>query len=219
MKTNLKVFAVRLRKSGFSVSEIAEKLRISKSTASLWLRDIIISKTASTRLYHRVEQGRLRGVQNKQAKIRAAQKQNFLEAHLLIDNNRNIIERQEISKIICALLYWCEGYKGSKGSLAFTNSDPRLVALFLKLFRRSFDLKEKKFRACLHLHPYHFEKNQIEFWSRVTKIPKIQFFKSFNKKNGGVIIRENYPGCISVRYHDMKITRQITSLAEVFMGA
>lgn len=47
-KFELKHRASQLRKSGASVSEIATQLGISKSTASLWCRDIVLTKKSAT---------------------------------------------------------------------------------------------------------------------------------------------------------------------------
>jgi orotate phosphoribosyltransferase-like protein len=42
--------AIALRKRGYSVKEIAEKLHIAKSTSSLWVREIKLNKKAQQRL-------------------------------------------------------------------------------------------------------------------------------------------------------------------------
>ncbi len=46
----LKNQAIFLRKKGFSLKEIAEKLKISKSTASYWLQYIFLNQKAQKRL-------------------------------------------------------------------------------------------------------------------------------------------------------------------------
>ena len=70
---------------------------------------------------------------------------------------------------------------------------------------------EKKFSAFLHLHNYHNQVLQRQYWSKITKIslPRILIF---HKKNSAKNIRERYPGCISVRYHDIKLAKEIEFL-------
>lgn len=59
----------------------------------------------------------------------------------------------EIQKLLCAVLFWAEGSKN--GTIKFTNSDPKMISVFLKLFRATFEIDEKKLRAIVHIHEYH----------------------------------------------------------------
>jgi orotate phosphoribosyltransferase-like protein len=45
--------AIKLRKNGYSLKEISEKLNIAKSTASVWLRNIKLTQKAKKRLKKR----------------------------------------------------------------------------------------------------------------------------------------------------------------------
>jgi len=55
----LKEKAINLRMEGYSVKEISDKLSISKSTSSIWVRDLILNEKAKQRLIVR----RLNGYQ------------------------------------------------------------------------------------------------------------------------------------------------------------
>jgi hypothetical protein len=92
------------------------------------------------------------------------------------------------------------------------NADPEMIKYFLCAFRNSFNLKENKFRALIHLHKYHNAKKQLKFWSNITKIPANQFNKPYLKKNTGKNKKENYPGCISIRYYDKKVFKELVSV-------
>ena len=48
-------------------------------------------------------------------------------------------------------LYAGEGSK-SRGSLKFANSDPRMIATYLRWLRRFFDVDESRLRLRLYLH-------------------------------------------------------------------
>lgn len=50
---DIKEKAIHLRKSGYSLKEIAQKLDIAKSTASMWLDNILIPPSAQKRLQKR----------------------------------------------------------------------------------------------------------------------------------------------------------------------
>jgi hypothetical protein len=121
-----------------------------------------------------------------------------------------------MGKFICALIYYCEGAKDKTGGVGFTNSDPKLIKVFLMLLRNNYNIDESKFRICMHLHEYHNFEQQIKFWSKVTNIKKGQFIKPYNKPNTGKRIKEGYQGCLSVKYHSSDLQKQLLMTAEAF---
>lgn len=212
MKLELKNKAVGMREKGYSLSEIAAALNISKSTASLWLRNIFLNKSAQERINKRKEKGRSFMMQRRQ-ELKKQLIQN------LLDKNKKTVDnfgrQKEEMKAMCSLLYWCEGNKNSN-TLQFTNSDPLMVTAFLYLLRKSFNIEERKFRVCLHLHDYHDENKQKKFWSKLMEIPETQFIKSYRKPHTGKNKRKGYPGCVSLRYHDYKIANELEIIYKLF---
>lgn len=207
--------AIRLRKRGFSLKEISEKLGIAKSTASVWLRNVNLDEKARERLKKRQLLGYyktqlLRRERKKKLMKKYANKAGKHLSRIKIDKT--------INKLLCSLLYWCEGAKSNDMSVRFVNSDPLMISAFLKLLRKSFTIDEKKFRAILHLHDYHNEKRQIRYWSKVTKIPSGQFNKTYRKPNTKKRIRDNDPGCIAIYYHDASIARRLISMYNIFVN-
>ena len=214
MKHNLKLKerAISLRKKGFSFREISEILYISKSTASLWLRNIKLSASARQRISKLGVNGRNKGIETNRAK---RETENDTIRNKVVKYFSNSIQSKIEPKIACALLYWGEGtkYDGNK-SVSFMNADPEMIKYFLCVFRVAFELEEKKFRALIHLHEYHDIKKQIRFWSNITKIRINQFNKSYLKKNTGKNKKIGYPGCISIRYSDIKIYKELMFIIE-----
>jgi len=200
---------VNLRKRGFSLREISERLRVSKSSVSVWARNIPLSEKAKSEIVRKQRDGRQRGIESSRTKKR-------VEENMTLISVRSALGALSFdplqSKAVCALLYGCEGSKVESGRVVFVNSDPQLVRFFLRFFRQAFLVDEKKFRALVHIHGYHDEKKQVRFWSGVTGIPESQFTQSYRKKNGGKNIREGYQGCVSVRYNDVKVQREILLL-------
>jgi transposase-like protein len=206
-KEDLKRQAIKLRKQGYSYSEIALRLSIAQGSCSLWLHGIPLSAKAKNRIRRLQETARLKGVRVVQEKI----------AHrtVLLQKQTNkffskIVISEDIGKLFCALLYWAEGEKRTN-TVAFSNSDPHMVKTFLTLLRAHFRIKPDKLRALLHLHEYHDVAVQKKYWSMITGIPssKISIYK---KPNSGRNIREGYPGCISIRYHDVVLAKEIELL-------
>jgi transcriptional regulator with XRE-family HTH domain len=207
----LKNKAILLRRKGFSFREISDKLGISKSTASLWLRGIELSERAEKRIEKL-------GVEGRKNARNAVKERMASEDKMILKKAKNAILKcallENDLKIICALLYWCEGGKTEKAQLTFTNSDPRLVKYFIDIFRKAFIVDEGRFRVLLHVHGYHDVEKQIEFWSRLTKIKKAQFTKPYKKPNTGKRIRNDYQGCVSVRYYGREMRQEMMFLVE-----
>lgn len=209
MKAKIKSEAVNLRKKGYSFREISEKLKISKSTASLWLRDVELLEKAKERIARLEVAGRRNA--RKSIKNRIAR-----ENELIMKRVKNSITQcnllKDDLKIICALLYWCEGGKTEKSQLTFINSDPKLIKYFISILRTAFEIDENRFRVLVHVHGYHDIDRQIEYWSKLTRIPKKQFIKPYIKQNSGKRIKDNYQGCVSIRYHGKKLRQEIMFL-------
>jgi hypothetical protein len=115
------------------------------------------------------------------------------------------------------MLYWCEGNKSVRDGISFTNSDPKLVKTFVSLLRKVFPLDEKKFRVCMHLHPYHNERRQKKFWSAITGVPTEQFTRPYLKPASKKYQKEGYQGCIRVQYHDSRLTYKLFMMSSSFM--
>lgn len=213
MKAKEKLEAIRLRKWGYSLNEIVERVGVSKSTISLWVRNIALSDTARQRINERLSNGQLASIQTKKVQTQAKEQKAALDARkalktLHFDVNTN--------KLLCAMIYFCEGTKSS-GDVRFTNSDPGLIKLFLSLFRSSFDIDEKKLSVCVHLHSYHQKEEQLKFWSKTSNIPVRQFIKPYQKKHSGLYKKEGYQGCVCIRYGSAVIARELKAIALEFI--
>lgn len=204
----LKTKAITLRKQGFSLKEISETLNIAKSTASAWLSDVLLSKQAQQQLAQKKILGQYKTILIKK-KASADQKIKLeKEAQEML---QTIPFSKEMAKLCCALVWWCEGNKCTT-MLRFTSSDITLIKNFLFLLRSAYKIDETKFRALVHIHSYHNDLIQKEYWSKITKIPFKQFNKSFHKPNTGKRIQKNYPGCLAISYYDAKIAKDLQAV-------
>jgi transposase-like protein len=205
--------AVNLRKKGYSIKEIAKQLGIAQSTSSLWVRDVLLSRKAQSRLKQRKIYGQYKASQfwkRKRKKIMHQSNQKALSSLAEIEFNLSVY------KLLCSFLYWAEGGKSTNSYIDFNNSEPRMVSTFLTLLRKSFPIHEEKLRALIHIHEYHNEKEIREYWSGLTKIPKLQFTKSYRKPHTAKRIRPNYKGSIRIRYYDSKIALELRSIYNMF---
>ncbi len=212
--TKLKERALFLRKQGKSLLSISQELHVAKSTASLWL-----STEKNRGIY---------GTMTKQQWMAHIQKKSVVALHqrtitrqlarekLANQQIRGLKTPLETKRALLSLLYWAEGAKG-KAVLDFANTSPELCLLFITLLRECYDLDETKLRIRLHLHKYHDELKQKEFWSELLKIPTTQFNAIIWKKepNSGKRYRQNYHGICFLKYNSVDLQKRIMAYAHI----
>ncbi len=210
MKQDLKKQVCLLRRNGFSFRELSERFNISKSTAYLWCKDEIIITTGKERLKQLCINGRKKAI----LKNKLKNTQTITRIKNCVYSFSNIKYSIYDYKLLLAMLYWGEGAKNGS-CLDFTNSDPKLIAVYLKILRLSFDIKEEKFRCIIHLHSYHNKEEMLNFWSKLTNIAKSQI-SIYNKENSGKQKKLGYNGCISIRYHNYLLFNEVMVIIERF---
>lgn len=210
--THVQGLAVEMRKKGFSYREISERLHLSKSTCSLWLRNVTMGGKARRRITSLSEIAKMKA---RSTIIQKKIKRDSIIQEKILQDFVHLRLTLSVRKLLCSFLYWSEGEK-SGSRISFTNSDPSMILCFMKLLRTSFKIKEKKFGAILHLHSYHNLFRQKKFWSRITRIP-ISRISVYNKANSGKNIHEGYQGCISIRYHDVALYREVEGYVKNFL--
>lgn len=82
--------------------------------------------------------------------------------------------------LIGAALYWGEGTKsdnnGKWPTLAFANSDPKMVKVYLQFIRKIFNVPSTKIHGGIHLYPNTDIEDARLFWSRITRLPPSRFY-------------------------------------------
>lgn len=208
--------ARKLRARGYSLNEIRVAIGAAKSSVSGWIRGVVLNQRARRRLSTKIKLGQIIAAEKKRA--RTKQVLDSLSQQAIKDLRASRLSHIR-QKFTCALIYWCEGAKDIFSPVRFTNSDPKLINLFLSLLRTAFQVEEGKFRVCLHLHEYHQEAQQIDFWSKLTKIAKEQFIKPYRKPHTGKRIRDDYPGCVAIHYYDNRLQKELIVRAQVFLNS
>lgn len=179
--------ALKLRLSGYSYNQIKLELGIPKSTLSGWLTGLHLSSKANEKIAERVHSASLKGLI----------KRNENQTRLAIENMRNIrtISREEIKKptlnelrLIGIALYWAEGYKRpmlrngrerTYHAVALTNSDPKLITVFLRFLREVCGVSNDKINADIRIYEHMNGNELLKFWQKVTGIPSENFGKIY----------------------------------------
>lgn len=170
-----------LRLKGLSFGQIQLETGLSKSTISLWTKDIVLSPEQRTALINRaqkaLQEGRLKAQTAVKAK-KVKQEKFFLEKGV---NEVGELTSREIFLSGIAL-YWAEGFKNKhEHRLGFCNSDPAMVRFYVNWLEKSLGLSKKDLVARLTLNKsYEYKAEEIEgYWSKAIGIPLSQFTKPF----------------------------------------
>lgn len=180
-KLESKLEAQRLRKKGFSVGTIQKKLKVSRSSVSIWIRGIKLTKTQLEKLYLNKKTGGLKG--SIIASMNKIKKREELTKEIMSASKTEVGRLSKRDRFITGIaMYFAEGNKADK-NVAFSNSDPRAINFMVSWFRNYCEVPEKKFRCNLYLHDNLDETHAKKFWSSLTHIPLSQFMKTYIVKN------------------------------------
>lgn len=196
--------AIALRRKGLSYREILVNIPVAKSTLSLWLREVGLSKKQKQRLSQKKLEAALRGAQKRKDQRIQAVKEIQKEA---------ISDIGEISKrelwFVGVALYWAEGSKEKESNpgsgLRFTNSDPRMIRLFIRWLRHCCGVIDDDiaFEVFIHENRRGRIERVVGYWAKVTGYPPRCFSHIYFKKNKIKTNRKNtgdeYYGVLRVK--------------------
>jgi hypothetical protein len=169
-----------LRRQGLSYREIRAQLPIAKTTLSNWCSSIELTDEQINRLKLLSGKSVLgpylggRANREKSLRLKKAAYENGLSE---ISNVGG-----EMLKVAGALLYWAEGNK-THGT-AITNSDPVIIIFMIEWFEKILEIGRRDIKVHLHLHQGQDEQTEKEYWANLTKVPLVNFGKSFFKPVG-----------------------------------
>jgi transcriptional regulator with XRE-family HTH domain len=196
--------ARELRGQGMDYEEIAAALGVSKSSVSLWVRDLPIPARLS---YAECRQRSAEGARRYWAAERPARE--ALRAAVREAAAAQIGDLTDRELLIAgAIAYWCEGAKSKphrrSDRVVFINSDPDLIRFFLRFLDATGTA-----RASLSFRIYIHENADADaaqrFWLEITEAMPEQFLtptlKHHNPKTVRKKVGEDYHGCLRIDVH------------------
>lgn len=217
-KSKEKNQALKLRHKGESIKDISKKLGVSKSTASLWCRDVKLTPKQVQRLHKKMLRGSYRG------RLKGAR----IQYERRLKRNKEL-KREGFNKIgkcsdrdllvAGAAVYWGEGSK-SERKVRIGNSDPKMIKFMLKWFTRVWNIKRNRFTLHVGINEIHKDRVEEveEYWSKVAKIPRKQFIKTTLIKAKNKKAYDNFPvhyGVLTIRVkRPVELHYQIMGLIE-----
>jgi transcriptional regulator with XRE-family HTH domain len=158
--------ARELRAQAWTLADIATELGVSKSSVSLWVRDVEFVPNPRRRT---------RPPRVSSLHLRKLEEIERLDAAAVVEIGQ-MTDREFLMAGIA--LYAGEGSK-TDGAIKFANTNPALVDFFLVWLRRFFVVDESRLRVNLYLHEGLDLDAAVEYWSRLTRIPASQFAKPY----------------------------------------
>jgi transcriptional regulator with XRE-family HTH domain len=175
VKTNERARARELRVSeGWSIKQIAREVGVSRSSVSLWVRDIELTDAQRAALlernpaFNRQRSGWLVvAARRRAARVRAQ------------EQGRALARRGDTLHVAGCMLYWAEGSK-MRNSLQFCNSDPEMIRFFVRFLRAYFPLSDEQIRVTCYLYPDHaWQQRQVEqYWLDVLGLGRSSLCRS-----------------------------------------
>ncbi|MCE0446982.1 hypothetical protein LT493_28175 [Streptomyces tricolor] len=197
-KDDLRERARELRLQGWTYDQIEAELGCSRSSVSLWVRDLPKPEPR----YTPEEQRAL--MREGLARRRAAEGEKRKETKLAASKDVGNLTDRELF-VAGAALYWAEGSKSKpydrRERVVFVNSDPGVIRTYLAwLDLLEVDRERLSFRLLIH------ESADVEaahrFWAAVADIDTSVFAKPTLKKHNPKTVRKNtgddYRGCLVI---------------------
>ncbi len=194
------------RAEAATLAEIATELGVAKSTVSVWVRDVPFTPRArrgrsAPATPHPFHLARLAEIEHYRAEGLARIGQL---------SNRDL-------RVAGTALYAAEGTKRD-GSVAFANTDPHMIHLFLTWLRTFFSVDEARLRLRLYLHEGLDLDAANRFWSDLTGIPSAQFRAPYRAADNPTRRHAKHPvGCPSVLYGCSATHRAIMGLVAALL--
>jgi len=145
-KPFLREEARQLRAEGISVGAISTRLSVSKSSVSLWVRDIQLTNDQLEQLKNNHVQY---GEQNKGAQTN---KKVFKTLRMCYQETGRVKAKEgHPLHINGCMLYWAEGAKEAN-RFYFINSDPNMIRLMMRFLREEMNVSNTDITVRIHCH-------------------------------------------------------------------
>jgi len=196
-----------MRAQNMTLQDIATELGVSKSSVSLWVRDVDF-----------IPSKRRTGPQRRSNALHEAKLTQI--ATLDVEGIERVGTLSDDAFFVAGIaLYAGEGSK-TDGAVKFANTDPAMVTIFCTWLRRYFAIDERRLRVRVYLHEGLDLDAAQAHWSRVTGVPREQFGKAYRAKADPSIRRNKREfGCVYVSYACAPTHRRIMGLVRALLSS
>ncbi len=207
MKLKEKEECRKLRQQGLSLNDIAKSVKVSKSSVSLWVRDIDLTNEQREKLQLR-DKSYIKYSENFRNKRREYQAQ-----------GREKIHNEDKGYAFGCALFWGEGTK-CKNYVRLTNSDIKMISYFVKFLRKYFNVQDNDFSITFQ---YYLNNNLTlediqSYWCNQLKLPVSCLRKCTLKSKYYDNTKVKHPyGICTVSINNTRIAQQIFGSIKEFV--
>lgn len=204
-KVELQEKARLMRAESRTLEDIATTLGVSKSSVSLWVRDVAFEPrprmSPATRRPH---------------------PQHLAKVAEIADCDDGGLKRIGVLSSDAFLaagvaLYAGEGSK-TDGKVLFANTNAEMVQFFCVWLRRFFTIEESRIRVRVYLHEGLDLEETERFWSEVTGVPREQFRAPYRATpDPSIRLTKHEHGCVYVYYCCSRTHREIMGLVRALL--
>lgn len=134
----------------------------------------------------------------------------FLRSPLSFQKLTRLTPIQKLLYTAGLMLYWAEGRKAGKHTVDFTNSDPYMVRVFLKMLREIYNITGPRLKCMIYCYSNQDPSSLHNYWSNLLNIPLTQFTKPYIRHDYDPAKTGKMPhGLIHIRYSDLRLLAQI----------
>ncbi|MFJ5799195.1 hypothetical protein [Streptomyces decoyicus] len=199
-KDDLRERARTLRKAGRTYDEIQVELGCSKSSISLWVRDLPKPPPRRTP----AEQARIAREKRWEHELAVRDSERRRTKSAATQEVGELSDRELL--FTGAALYWAEGAKDKpyarREHVQFVNSDPGVIQLFLA-WLRLLDVEPDRIAYRLMIHTTADVEAAERYWAGLVGVDVATFQKTTLKKHNPKTVRKNvgegYRGCLVIR--------------------
>lgn len=173
---SLKDNAIYYRRRGFSYNMISDRMGVKKSTIAYWTKEIPFKPNKE--VIRRIGFGKLKSAIFKQNRRIAEIK----EMKEIARKELGLITKRDLWMLGVGL-YLGEGSKLNE-YVRIINSDPEIIKTALMWFRKICGLENKNLIPAVHAYPDNNINSILDYWSKITGIPKKQFGKTQIDRRG-----------------------------------
>jgi hypothetical protein len=196
--------AVALRGDGWSVNDIALELGVARSTAWRWVRHLPLDPDSDRARLKREHAKVMTDARWERSRSDRANRR--LSIYQATAESVGLIATPELIRL-GAIMYWCEGtkvkpWRPGTERLVFTNSDPGLIALYLR-FLAALDVSSDRIQYRLAIHETADVGAAEAWWGEIVGVPHERFQRTTLKRHaakttGRHNVDDDYHGCLVV---------------------
>ncbi len=200
-KDDLRDRARKLRAQGMTYDAIQAELGCSKSSISLWVRDLPKPAPRTREEASAIARRGWEATLLRREEERRATKEGAASGIGSLSDRELFLAG--------VVLYWAEGAKdkpwGRRESLKFINSDPNVIGLYLKWLELQ-GVAAERLRLCVNIHESADVEDATRFWAELTGLGPASFNKPVIKRHNPKTRRRNtgesYRGCLAIYVRD-----------------